>query len=237
MTDIVEVGRIAAIYRYPVKSMAGEKLDAADVSWNGITGDRRWAFVRGGMERSSFPWLTMRENPEMVQYRPFFTDAEEPDTSATMVQTPRGDELDVTDPVLAARLGFDARVLRQGRGSFDAFPISVISTTTVATIGSIAGATTDDRRFRPNFVVKPNDDSPFVEDAWVGGEVTIGGIVVRVDKRDKRCVMINVDPDDSTRNPAILRAVARHRDACLGVYGTVVRPGAVKIGDPVLTSR
>jgi uncharacterized protein YcbX len=237
VTNLIEVGTLAAIHRYPVKSMAGEPLEQAEASWHGITGDRRWAFVRGGMERSTFPWLTMRENPQMGQYRAYFTDPEKPDTSATMVKTPEGDELDVVDPALAARLGFDARVLRQGRGVFDTFPLSLISTTTVAAIGSIVGVPTDERRFRPNFVVKPHEDIPFAEDGWVEKEVTIGEFTMRVDKRDKRCVMINVDPDASTRDPAFLRAVAQHRDACLGVYGTVVRPGTVKIGDPVLTSR
>ena len=69
MSQYVEVGRIAAIHRYPVKSMAGELLDSADVSWYGLTGDRRWAFIRGGMVRSGFPWLTMRENAGMGRYQ------------------------------------------------------------------------------------------------------------------------------------------------------------------------
>jgi uncharacterized protein YcbX len=237
VNKLIEVGTIAAIHRYPVKSMAGQLLEQADVSWDGITGDRRWAFIRRGMERSGFPWLTMRENPRMGQYHAYFTQPENPDTSGTMVRTPDGDELDVVDPALAARLGFDARVLRQSRGVFDTFPLSLISTTTVAAIGSIVGARTDERRFRPNFVVRPHEDSPFVEDGWVGKVVTIGKMEMRVDKRDKRCVMINIDPDDSARDPAFLRVVAQHRDACLGVYGTTVRPGTVKIGDAVLMSR
>ena len=217
--------------------MAGELLDSADVSWYGLTGDRRWAFIRGGMVRSGFPWLTMRENPGMGRYQAYFVQPEKPDSSVTMVRTPEGAELDVVDPELAAILGFDARVIRQDRGAFDAFPLSLISTTSVAAIGSIAGARADERRFRPNFVVKPHDETPFVEDAWVGKELTIGEMSMRIDKRDKRCVMINIDPDDSTRDRAFLRAVAQQRDACLGVYGTIVRPGAVKVGDPVLTSQ
>ncbi|MFN2464119.1 MAG: MOSC N-terminal beta barrel domain-containing protein, partial [Candidatus Dormibacteria bacterium] len=54
------VGRVAALWRYPVKSMAGEALAVADVSWHGLAGDRRWAFIREGQERSGFPWLTIR---------------------------------------------------------------------------------------------------------------------------------------------------------------------------------
>ena len=60
-----EVGRVAGLWRYPVKSMAAEALERADVGWHGLDGDRRWAFIREGMVRSGFPWLTIRENPRM----------------------------------------------------------------------------------------------------------------------------------------------------------------------------
>jgi uncharacterized protein len=52
---------VVGLWRYPVKSMAGEALVAAEVSWHGLAGDRRWAFVRDGVVRSGFPWLTLRE--------------------------------------------------------------------------------------------------------------------------------------------------------------------------------
>jgi uncharacterized protein YcbX len=64
-TREIEIGRVVGLWRYPVKSMAGEALDQVEVSWNGLAGDRRWAFVRDGMVRSGFPWLTLRERPEM----------------------------------------------------------------------------------------------------------------------------------------------------------------------------
>ena len=61
MSDSGEVvGRVSGLWRYPVKSMAGEALAQADVSWHGFAGDRRWAFVRPGIVRSDFPWLTIR---------------------------------------------------------------------------------------------------------------------------------------------------------------------------------
>ncbi len=55
------VGRVVGLWRYPVKSMAGEALKEAEVSWHGFAGDRRWAFIRDGMVNSGFPWLTLRE--------------------------------------------------------------------------------------------------------------------------------------------------------------------------------
>ena len=80
MTD---VGRVAALWRYPVKSMAAEPLAEVEVSWHGLAGDRRWAFVRGGVERSGFPWMTIRERSNMGHYRPSFADPSRPDASRT----------------------------------------------------------------------------------------------------------------------------------------------------------
>jgi hypothetical protein len=99
------VGRVAALWRYPVKSMAAEELHAAEVSWHGLAGDRRWAFIRDGQVRSGFPWLTIRERPEMACYRPRFAEPDRPNASLTLVRTPSAGELDVADPALAAELG------------------------------------------------------------------------------------------------------------------------------------
>ncbi len=229
-----EVGRVVAIVRYPVKSMASEPMHFADVGWYGIPGDRRWAFVRGGLEHSGFPWLTMRENAAMGRYVPRLTDRDRPDTSPTVVTTPSGRQLDVVDPALAEELGHQSRVIRQSRGVFDAFPLSLISTGTIEAIGSVVGFELDVRRFRPNIVVEALDGTSFIEDALVGTDLEIGSLKIRVDKRDKRCVMVNVDPSDSSRNPAVLRAVAQERQSCLGVYGSIVQPGVMTVGDSVV---
>src|SRR5579863_9879858 len=121
------VGRVSALWRYPVKSMYGEELDGADISWNGLAGDRRWAFVRDGQERNGFPWLTMRELPELALYRPRFADPDRPDASLVLVRTPSGAELDVADPALAAELGPGVRVIKQNRGIFDTMPLSLLT--------------------------------------------------------------------------------------------------------------
>jgi uncharacterized protein YcbX len=227
------VGRVTGIWRYPVKSMAAEPLEAVDVSWHGLAGDRRWAFVRDGTTRSGFPWLTIRERPDLGLYRPTFVEPDQPDRSPTIVRTPAGRTLDVVDPALAEELGSGARVLKQDRGVFDTLPLSLVSTRTIAALGALVGAALDVRRFRPNLLVEPLDDADFPEDAWVGRVLRVGGLHMRVDKRDQRCVMVNVDPVTTRRDPAVLRAIARHREACLGVYGSTVRPGRVAVGDVV----
>ena len=228
------VGRVAGLWRYPVKSMAAEPLDGAEVSWHGLAGDRRWAFIRGGMVRSGFPWLTLREMPEMGLYRPRFAEPGRPDGSQTLVRTPSGAELDVADPALAAELGHGARAIKQDRGIFDTLPLSLITTETLASLGARVRFPLDARRFRPNLLVEAPDGGPFPEDAWVGAVLRVGGVRLRVDKRDQRCVVVNVDPVTSRRDPAVLRAIARQREGCLGVYGSTVQPGRVTLDDEVV---
>jgi uncharacterized protein YcbX len=226
------VGRVVALRRYPVKSMAGEELDGAEVSWHGLAGDRRWAFIRDGQVRSGFPWLTMRERPEMARYQPFYTERARPNASPTLVRTPSGGELDVADPALAAELGPGVRVIKHDRGIFDTFPLSLLTTQTLSGLGRLAGTALAPERFRPNLLVDATG-SGFPEDAWVGRVLRIGGLRMRVDQRDQRCVMVTIDPVTLRRDPAILRAIARERGNLLGVYGSTVEPGRVAVGDPV----
>jgi len=229
------VGRVVGLWRYPVKSMGAEVLAEVDVSWHGFAGDRRWAFIRDGVAQSGFPWLTLRERGDMSHYRPSFVEPARPDKSATIVRTPSGSIFDVADGALGAELcPSGVRVIRQDRGIFDTFPLSLITTQTIVQLGEMVGARLDVERFRPNILVETIDEAPFPEDSWVGCVLRIGGARMRVDKRDGRCVVITIDPVTTERNPAILRTVARDRQACLGVYGSTVEPGRVAVNDPVL---
>jgi uncharacterized protein YcbX len=228
------VGQVVGLWRYPVKSMSAEPLTTIDVSWHGFAGDRRWAFIRDGVPQSGFPWLTLRERADLSHYRPCFVDPAQPDKSATVVRTPAGITFDVTDPALAAELyPPGARVIKQNRGVFDTFPLSLITTQTIARLGEMVGAPLDVQRFRPNLLVEASSTAPFQEDDWVGCTLRIGGMAMRVDKRDGRCVVITIDPATTERNPAVLRTVARNREGCLGIYGSTVAPGRVALGDEV----
>ncbi len=228
------VGRVAGLWRYPVKSMGSEALAAVEVSWHGFAGDRRWAFVQNRLTHSGFPWLTLRERNDMSHYHPSFADPTRPDKSPTLVRTPAGEIRDVADPTLAEELSPDGvRVIRQDRGIFDTFPLSLITTRTIAKLGETAGVTLDVQRFRPNILVEAVDALPFVEDDWMGCVLLIGSMRMRVDKRDGRCIVITIDPVTTERNPEILRTVAKDRQGCLGVYGTTVEPGRIALNDPV----
>jgi uncharacterized protein YcbX len=210
--------------------MAPEQLASVEVGFAGFSGDRRWAFVRADVPRSGFPWMTIREDAAMLEHVPRFVDADRPDKSRVMVRTPSGAELDVIDPELAASLGDGVRVMKQDRGVFDAMPLSLITTQSIAELEELVGFELHPQRFRPNLLV----ESDLREDEWLARELRIGGMVMRVDERDPRCVIVNIDPSTLERSPSVLRMLAKERSACIGVYGSCVTPGVVAVGDPVL---
>jgi uncharacterized protein YcbX len=224
-----EVGRVIGLWRYPVKSMAAEALDEVEAGWAGFAGDRRWAFVRGDVPRSGFPWMTIREDASMLEHVPRFVQPEQPDRSRVVVRVPGGDELDVLDPALAASLGEGVRAIKQDRGVFDAMPLSLITTAGIADLSALVGFELHVQRFRPNLLI----ESSVREDAWVGSVLSIGGMAMRVDQRDERCVIVNIDPTTGERDPSVLQTLAKQRDVCIGVYGSTVRPGPVALGDAV----
>lgn len=231
------VGRVLGLWRYPVKSMAAEPLDDAEVSWFGVAGDRRWAFVRPGLSGSGFPWLTLREQPALRRHRPRLAEPGRPDRSATLVDTPDGASFEITDPALAARLGDGVRVMRQDRGIFDTFPLSLISAQAIAGLQALAGRPLDAARFRPNLLLDVPGEEPFPEDAWLGAVLRIGTLRLRIDQRDGRCAVITLDPATDEREPALLRTLTAQRQGCLGVYGSTVQPGRVAVGDTVWLER
>jgi len=226
------VGRVAGLFRYPVKSMCAEALDSADVSWQGLAGDRRWAFIRDGQVHSGFPWLTIRELPELARYRPRFAEPDRPDGSATLVRTPSGAELDVAGAALAAELGPGVRVIKQNRGVFDTMPLSLLTTQSLASLGRLVGTDLAAVRFRPNLLVDASQGD-FPEESWIGRVLRIGGLRMRVDARDNRCVLVNIDPVTLRPNPAVLHTIAQLRGNSFGVYGSTVGPGPVAVGDAV----
>jgi uncharacterized protein YcbX len=236
--EATTVGKIVGLWRYPVKSMGAEALTDVQLSWHGLEGDRRWAFIRNGVEKSGFPWFTLRERGDMAHFQPVFSDPRNPDSSATFVKTPDGREFVVTDPALGELLApSGARVIKQNCGVFDTFPLSLITTQTIARLSELVDEDLDVLRFRPNILVEAAEDRPFMEDEWVGRVLRLGGARMRVDKRDGRCVVITIDPVTAERNPAILRAVADERQGCLGVYGSTVEPGIVAVDDSVRIER
>jgi uncharacterized protein len=237
---VVEVGQVEAIFRYPVKSMAGERIDAANLGWHGLDGDRRLAFRRID-DRGGFPWLSASQLPDLLLFAPRCPGDGGQGDLPTCVRTPDSDEMPVFGEDLATevsrRYGAPVQMMQLRHGIFDEASISVIALDTVFEIGRLAGRSTDVRRFRPNVVVRLLRPVPFQEDEWVGGGLSFGNgdaaAAISVTMRDVRCSMVNLDPDTASRAPEVLKAVVRANQNTAGVYGAVTRIGPVAVGQTV----
>jgi len=239
----LEIGRIEAIFRYPVKSMRGESLESATLGWHGLEGDRRLALRRVD-DRGGFPWLSASKVPEIILFNPL-REAVAADGLPTHVRTPEGEVLPVMGEALAAEIGRRHRapvqMMHLRGGIFDEASVSVITTGTIDEVCRLAGNESDVRRFRPNVLVRSARSLPFEENEWVGGVLTFGesadAAAVGVTTRDVRCVMVNIGPEDGAMAPEMLKAVVRRNENCAGVYGTVTRAGTMEVGQRVLLHR
>jgi len=235
----MNLGRISAIFRFPVKSMAGEMLDVASVGWHGIEGDRRMAFRRLD-DKSNFPWLTASKLPELILYKPFRLDGGNAEQRPTHVRTPDGKECALFSEELrediSKRFGSDVDLMNLKAGIFDEASISVITTSTLQCIERESDREIDLRRFRPNVVIE-TDSEPFAEDRWVGQTLMFGegenSAAVKIYMKDERCRMVNLDPDTAERDVQVMRTVVRLNKNYAGGYGTVVRAGELRVGQVV----
>src|SRR5512132_2069109 len=100
----MEIGHVEAIFRYPVKSMSGERLEVAELGWHGLDGDRRLAFRRVD-DDGGFPWLTASKLPELILFAPQRRGSAVEGDLPTHVRTPEGEEMAVFGQELAAEVG------------------------------------------------------------------------------------------------------------------------------------
>jgi len=230
------VGVIRQLARYPVKSMRGETLPATTLTLQGLPEDRRYAFVQRA-SRSSFPWLTARELPEMLLYAPSVEGSGTPEVAVT-VTTPGADQWLVDSDELRRALeshsGRELFLLRDYRGSYDVAPVSLISRQTVSRIAEETGTQEDPWRFRPNLLLDLEGGEAFAELEWVGRVVRVGETArLAITETDQRCMMITLDPASAQANPVVLRCVVQQHRQCAGVYATVLTVGDVRLGDRV----
>jgi uncharacterized protein len=240
LDEKMKLGHVEALFRYPVKSMAGERLDAAQLGWHGLDGDRRLAFRRLD-DRGGFPWLTAGKLPDLVLFAPHRREDSADGDLPTHVRTPDGAELPVFGEDLAAeigrRYGAPVQMMQFKNGIFDEANISVIASDTVREVGRLAGYSLDVRRFRPNIVVRLLDPAPFQEDEWLGGVLSFGDAedapAITVTMRDLRCSMVNLDPDSASPAPEVLKAIVQAHQNEAGIYGAVTRIGRLAVGQSI----
>ncbi|MEW9310204.1 MOSC domain-containing protein [Labrys neptuniae] len=231
------IGVIRRIQRFPVKSMGSDILDTAELHWNGLAGDRQYAFVKTN-DRGRFPYLTGRDLPDLLLYRARYLKPEDPKTSTLVVHSPKGGEYDIDDPALCRELseaaGEPVHLMQLGRGHFDSAVISLVSTTTTGRLAQAHGGDIDLQRFRINLLIEPADAESWERD-WLDKRVAIGNreVRLRTDRPIERCVMITLDPQTAQRTPAIMKTVARQFANQIGIYGTVEQPGTIGLGDGI----
>jgi uncharacterized protein len=220
--------------------MAGERLDAAQLGWHGLDGDRRLA-LRRLEDRSGFPWLSAGKLPDLVLFTPHRGEDSAQTDLPTHVRTPDDEVLPIFGEELAAeigrRYGAPVQMMQLKHGIFDEGSISVIASATVAEISRLAGVSADVRRFRPNILVRSRRLAPFQEDEWVGGMLSFGegddASAIAVTLRDERCGMLNLDPDSAVPTPEVMKVVVRANRNNAGIYGTVTRTGRVAVGQTI----
>ncbi len=236
----IEIGQVEAIFRYPVKSMGGERLKGGELGWHGLEGDRRLAFRRVG-DVSGFPWLTASKLPDLLLFTPLPREASDHEGLLTHIRTPAGEEMPVFGEDLAKevgrRYGAPVQMMQMRHGIFDDASISVIASDTVREIARLAGQNPDVRRFRPNVVVRLLQSTPFQEDEWLGRALSFGdgndAPAIAVTMRDVRCSVVNLDPDSASPSPEVLKAVVRANQNNAGIYGAVTRTGRLAVGQTV----
>lgn len=210
--------RVEALWRYPVKSLAGEQIESAELGEDGIPGDRV-VHVRG---------------PEGVrtsrrQYRMLGLHGTLGGDGVPLVDGLRWDS-DEADAKVKRAAGDDAWLAAyDGPERFDILPLLV------ATDGAVKAFGRDVRRLRPNIVIGGVEGMDEVN--WEGAALRIGEAVIRLDSLRGRCPMTTVDPDTLERDPEVLRDIGRRFGGRLALNAEVLRPGRIQVGDPVTLVR
>lgn len=257
---MTRVGVVTGLWRYPVKSMIGEALEAARIGPGGVAGDRGRAVVddegRVASAKHSKRWPGLFTTRAEYVAEPGLDGEPLPPVRLTL---PDGTTVMADDaaPALSERFGRPARLLDippagaradeelddGGEDSFelppgtffDAAVLHLLSTASLDRLGEAhPGGRFAPERFRPNVLITPDDAGGFPEDRWTGGRMRLGDEVeIAVTGPCGRCVMVSLEQEDRPRDPLILRTAAQVHGADVGVYAHIVRGGTLRRGDPV----
>jgi uncharacterized protein YcbX len=227
-------GTVGALWRYPVKSMRGERCERLWLDQRGVIGDRLYA-VRDESGKFGSGKTTRRfcRIDGLLRFRAVYTG------DVPLLTFPDGTMLRGDDPAihvaLSAQTGVPVTLSREAEIShFDAGPLHLLTTASMRTLsGLLSDGALDGRRFRPNILVETAVDG-FPEDAWQGQNIAVGSeVCLRITGQTERCVMVGLAQDELPNDSRILRAVTRVNAACLGVYADVLTPGVICIGDHI----
>ena len=235
-------GSVARLWRWPVKSMAGEEVRALSVGPGGVGGDRIQAVLHE--HKGEWKPLTAREAPGLLAWSasyPFNLDAglDPARPPHAIVHAPGGQRSwRWGDPhlrsALEADLGRGVRLIRDTDGVLDVpGTLLVTSDATLRALGEELGGPVDVRRFRPNLHLDV-DAPPWSEAGWAGAELAFeGGVRLRVDGPCERCAIPTRHPDTQVKWPGLLSHLAAQHEQNFGVLVRVVEPGRVAAGETV----
>ena len=207
---------VAEIWRYPVKSLAGERLEHADVREDGISGDRRMLVYNEQTGRL----ITSRTHPALLGLRATLDSNGEP-----LINGHPWNDLESAHAIGSAA-GPHARLIRwEGVERFDVLPLLV------ATDGALEAFGYDRRRLRPNIVI--GGVQGLAEREWPGRRARIGEVIVEFAQLRARCVMTTYDPDTQEQNHRVLRDIVRKFGGTLALDTAVIKTGLISVGDTV----
>jgi len=207
---------VAEIWRYPVKSLAGEQLETVKIQKDGIVGDRR-VLVYNEKKRSV---ITSRTHPKLLGLKATFDSDGKP-----LINGHSWDNAESFNAVISAA-GPDARLIEwDGPERHDVLPLLV------ATDGAIKEFGYDLRRLRPNIVIGGVEG--LAERDWAGRQMRIGNAVIEFAQLRARCVMTTYDPDTQEQNHNVLRDIVKKFDGTLALDTDIIKGGHISVGDAV----
>jgi len=206
---------VAELWRYPVKSMGGERLNEAELGAHGIPGDRIYQ-----VRRPDGRIVDARAHPRMLAMRPAFT----PSGELLLNGQPWDSPAIARAVEEAAAVGPGAHLARyEGAERFDVLPLLV------ATDGAIAAFGHDRRRLRPNIVLAGVEG--LAEREWEGRALRIGDAIIGLHNLRSRCVMTTYDPDTQAHDPRVFQRIVEEFDGKMALDCWVIRGGRIRIDD------
>ena len=234
-------GTVLELRRFPVKSLAGERVDALRIDARGAGGDRAQALtgIFGGARRR----LTVRQVPRMLAWSAAYPDAPDAeldpdDPPLPLLTAPDGRTFRWDDPALPGALRDDLGrpvTLERDIALMPDVPDTLLVTVEAsrAALERELGRPIDRRRFRPNLHVRL-DTPPFAEQDWTGRRLRVGDAELEMLDPCERCAIPTRDPDTTEKWPALLRHLAAEHATLFGIYARALGPATVRVGDAVV---
>ena len=238
------IGRVVEIWRYPVSSVGGERVRAADVSPAGVAGDRQYGLIDHASGMPAAPEKDQRWRKAL------YLQASCVNGQVPTIAFPDGPSCSLTEPSLNARLsdyfGFATSVAIYERNESHAafpltrhrqhhFPLHLLTTASLKHLAALRHVeAVDSRRFRPTVLIEVREGGGFMESEWIGRRLRLGAVDLTAQDDARRCGMTVISQPGLGDDPEILRNILRHNKRNLGIYCSIDSIGPIQLGDELL---